>query len=46
MIDPATGKEVARLGLGVTPSGLAVGGGLGLGDGQKLADACYGSTRP
>ena len=26
-IDPTTGKEVARLGLGVTPSGLAVGGG-------------------
>jgi DNA-binding SARP family transcriptional activator/ABC-type transport system substrate-binding protein len=26
-IDPATGEEVARLGLGVTPSGLAVGGG-------------------
>jgi len=26
-IDPATGKEIARLGLGITPSGLAVGGG-------------------
>ena len=26
-IDPATGEEVARLGLGVTPSGLAVGDG-------------------
>ena len=38
-LDPATGKEVATIGLGIKPSGLAVGEGSVWVTGRTLADA-------